>query len=124
MQEFDSNGTKVIICGRQTGKTTALVQWAQGDPNRVVVTSNQSRTEGLRRAGLSAEQAVPYAHAGVFPAIVTIDAVPMQQPDEPDPLDLTAETPVELLLEAALHYRSENERLLRIIRAQLDEDVA
>lgn len=149
MHEFDSNGTKVLIAGRQAGKTTALIRWAKGDVGRVVVAGTQVRVEHLRRGGLAADQAVPYhaatnflrgrqglevgvddvldyvyADLGVFPAFVTLDGEPASRPQPtPDPLDLTAETPAELLLEAALYYRSENERLLRIIRAQLDEEI-
>jgi hypothetical protein len=145
MHEFDSNGTKVIIGGRQSGKSTALIEWAKGDAaKRVVLCSTQQRANALIAMGLPVHQALSalngtsalrgrglevavddaldyiYADLGVFPAVVTIDGEPLLR----DPFDITAETPAELLLETALYYRRENERLLRIIRAQLDEELA
>lgn len=132
MHEFDSNGTKVIVGGRQTGKTTAVVEWAKGHANRAVVVSTVERVRNLRQMGLAADQTVAYADTskalrgrnlevavddlldyvyadlGVFPAFVTIDGEPVATEPEP-PAD--PETPAELQAEAVRFVRDENVRL-------------
>lgn len=143
MQEFNDHGTRILIGGRQTGKTEALVKWAQEDPRRlVIVPTHREAADLVNRRGITAggvddirvggpgggllgvafdrvlECLVRVTGVYQRPAVVTLDGDPVEPQGE---YVFDATTPAELLLEAARYYRDENARLRLLLTAALDD---